>query len=99
MSSHILLYPFTLPLIKNGIYYNIDSMSDWSGLGKFFIFLGLFLILIGLIINFLPKVPFLGKLPGDIVVKRDNFTFYFPLGTSLLLSILLTLLLNLLLRK
>uniref|UniRef100_A0A832GPC4 DUF2905 domain-containing protein n=1 Tax=Caldimicrobium thiodismutans TaxID=1653476 RepID=A0A832GPC4_9BACT len=70
-----------------------------SGLGKFFILFGLLLVLLGLIITFLPKVPFLGKLPGDIVVNRENFTLYLPLGTSILLSILLTLILNLLLRR
>ncbi len=74
-------------------------MSDLSGLGKFFILFGLLLVLLGLIITFLPKVPFLGKLPGDIVVNRENFTLYLPLGTSILLSILLTLILNLLLRR
>lgn len=42
-----------------------------------------------------PKVPWLGRLPGDIMVERKNFQFYFPLGTCLLLSLLLTLLFSL----
>lgn len=74
-------------------------MQEFSGLGKFLILFGLIFIFIGLLLMFLPKIPYLGKLPGDIYIKRDNFTFYFPLGTSILLSILLTLLLNLLFRK
>ncbi|MEZ0343534.1 MAG: DUF2905 domain-containing protein [Caldimicrobium sp.] len=74
-------------------------MQELSGLGKFLILFGVIVILIGLLLTFLPKIPFIGKLPGDIYIKKDNFTFYFPLGTSILLSILLTLLLNLLFRK
>jgi len=74
-------------------------MQELSGFGKFFIFFGLILICLGLLLMFLPKIPYLGKLPGDIYIKKGNFTFYFPLATSILLSLFLTLLLNLLLRK
>jgi len=74
-------------------------MQELSGFGKLFIFFGLIFICIGLLLMFLPKIPYFGKLPGDIYIKRGNFTFYFPLATSILLSLLLTLLLNLLLRK
>ncbi len=74
-------------------------MNDFSGFGKYLVMLGLIFIALGLLLNFAPKIPFLGKLPGDIYIKRDNFTFYFPLGTSILLSLLLTLLLNLIFRK
>ncbi|HEX68501.1 MAG TPA: DUF2905 domain-containing protein, partial [bacterium] len=45
------------------------------------------------------KIPGFGKLPGDILIKKKNFTFYFPLATCLILSILLTLILNLIFRK
>lgn len=62
-------------------------------IGKVLIFLGLALILAGAIVlvsaHF--KIPFLGKLPGDICIRRDNFTFYFPLATSLLISLILSL--------
>ncbi|BAU22648.1 hypothetical protein THC_0248 [Caldimicrobium thiodismutans] len=68
-------------------------------MGKFLILFGIIFIALGLLLLLLPKIPFLGRLPGDIYIKRDSFTFYFPLGTSILLSILLTLLLNLLFRK
>ncbi len=74
-------------------------MQDMSGLGKFLILLGIIIIVFGLILTLVPKIPYLGKLPGDIYIKKDNFVFYFPLGTSILISIFLTLLLNLLFRK
>jgi len=61
-------------------------------IGKTLILLGIFLALTGVIIVVISKTSLpIGKLPGDILVKRDNFVFYFPLGTSLLLSLLLSL--------
>ncbi len=69
-----------------------------SEVGKFLVFAGVILVVLGLLLTFAEKLPLgLGKLPGDITIKRDNFTFYFPLATSILLSILLTLILNLIL--
>ena len=53
----------------------------------------------GALLTLAGKVGWLGRLPGDIRIRRDGFSFYFPLATSLLLSILLTLLLNLFLRR
>lgn len=61
--------------------------------GKLLIIIGAILILTGLLLNLTPKIPWLGKLPGDICVKKENFVFYFPLATSLLLSALLSLIL------
>jgi hypothetical protein len=69
-----------------------------SELGRFLILTGVVLVLVGVVLVLAPKIPWLGKLPGDIVWRRGNFTFYFPLGTSILLSVLLTLLLYLLRR-
>ncbi|MFN3301563.1 MAG: DUF2905 domain-containing protein [Patescibacteria group bacterium] len=60
-------------------------------LGKILIFLGLFLIIFGGIILLGKRIPFFGKLPGDIYIRKQNFIFYFPLVTSLLLSIVLSL--------
>ncbi len=60
--------------------------------GKLFILIGIIFILLGIAIAFLPhitKLP-LGRLPGDIIIKKGNFTFYFPLATSIILSIILT---------
>lgn len=65
--------------------------------GKFLIIIGaIIIIIIGLLLYFFDKIPFLGKLPGDILVKRKNFTFYFPLMTSIILSIILSLIFYLL---
>jgi len=62
-----------------------------SDVGKIFIASGLVLVCIGLFISFGGKFDFLGKLPGDIRIERENFSFYFPLGTCLLISLLLSL--------
>ena len=67
-------------------------MSDF---GKILIFFGLVLVAVGLIFLLGPKIPWLGKLPGDITIKKDNFTFYFPLASSIVISILLTILFSL----
>ncbi len=57
---------------------------------KTLIIVGIVLTLVGVYISYGPSIPFLGKLPGDIYIKRDNFTFYFPVTTSILLSIILS---------
>jgi len=62
-------------------------------LGKLLILIGIFIILIGLFLILSDKLPWIGRLPGDIVIKKDRFTFYFPLATCILLSLLLTLIL------
>ena len=62
-------------------------------MGKLLIIVGIVCIVVGLFITYGPKIPFLGKLPGDISVEKENFKFYFPLGTSILISVLLSLLL------
>ncbi len=49
----------------------------------------------GIVLLLLQKTPFLGKLPGDILVERKNFTFYFPLATSIIISIIVSLILYL----
>jgi hypothetical protein len=70
-------------------------MPEFSHLGKMLILFGGIAVLIGLVLLFVDKIPFLGKLPGDIYVEKKNFTFYFPLMTSILISIILTVILNL----
>ena len=65
-------------------------------MGRLFIVLGLVLVLVGLLINW--GLP-IGRLPGDFTVRRGNFTFYFPLATSIIASIVLTLLLMFLARR
>ncbi|MFO7727407.1 MAG: DUF2905 domain-containing protein [Desulfonatronovibrio sp.] len=67
-------------------------MNDWSGLGKAVIIAGVVLVIIGAAILFKDKLPFgIGRLPGDIFIERENFRFYFPLGTSIVISVILTL--------
>jgi hypothetical protein len=59
-------------------------------LAKILLFFGGFLILIGIVFLTGSKIPFLGKLPGDIYIERENFTFFAPIGTSLLISFILS---------
>ena len=62
-----------------------------NGLGRLLIILGLFLVAAGLAISFAPRLPtWLGRLPGDINIKRDNFSFHFPLATCLIISAILS---------
>ncbi len=67
-------------------------MDGFFTLGRLFLFLGIFFILLGLLFIFGSKIPHIGRLPGDIYIKRDGFVFYFPIATSILISLLLTLL-------
>ena len=62
------------------------------GFGALMVLLGLVLIFAG---NLSGKVPWLGRLPGDIHIQRGNWSFYFPLATCLIISIILTLLFSL----
>jgi len=74
-------------------------MNGFFQLGKMLILLGLVIAGVGLLFTLGGKIPWIGRLPGDIYIKRKNFTFYFPLATSLLISIILTLLFMLFRRK
>jgi hypothetical protein len=60
-------------------------------LGRLILVLGLVLVLLGGLLLLSGRIPWLGKLPGDILIQRRNFTFYFPLATGILISLLLTL--------
>ncbi len=59
-------------------------------IGRFLIILGIVISAIGGILLLSGKIPWLGRLPGDIIVQRKNFTLYFPLATSIFLSVILT---------
>ena len=76
-------------------------MNDLSPIAKMLILMGLFLVVLGGILLLASKLPHLGvgRLPGDIYIKRGNFTFYFPIVTCIIVSIMLTLLLNLFFRR
>ncbi len=60
-------------------------------IGKMLVILGVVIVLVGIALIFANKIPFLGRLPGDIYVKKDGFSFYFPLTTSIIISIILSL--------
>jgi len=67
-----------------------------SQTGKWLIVAGVLIVIVGVLIYFFhDKLNWLGKLPGDIRVERDNFHFYFPITTMIVISIILTLLVNL----
>jgi hypothetical protein len=70
-----------------------------SGVGKLLMLFGGILIMVGAALVLAEKTPWLGRLPGDIYVQRRNFTFYFPLTTSILVSVVLSLVLYLLSRR
>jgi hypothetical protein len=68
-------------------------------IAKILITFGVIFIITGGILTLFSKFPIFGQLPGDIIIKRNSFTFYFPLASSLIISLLLTLILNLIFRK
>ncbi len=61
-------------------------------LGKSLVIIGLLVAAAGVLISLSPRIPWLGRLPGDIFIKREQFSFYMPLASSLLISLLLSLL-------
>jgi hypothetical protein len=66
-----------------------------EGLGKILLIVGGIIVVLGLILVFSQHIPFFGKLPGDIVIKKEGFSFYFPIVTFLILSLVLTIIINL----
>ena len=74
-------------------------MSGVHEIGRMLVVFGLLIALVGVALVLVGRVPWLGRLPGDIHIQRGNWTFYFPLATSLLLSVVLTLILWILGRR
>lgn len=74
-------------------------MTPFNSLGKLLIVLGGILIVIGAAIVLGGKLPWLGRLPGDIYIERRNFTFFFPITTSILISVIFSLVLYILSRR
>jgi len=73
-----------------------ESMPfDLSSLGKVLLLFAVVLGVVGLLLIIMGNVPFLGKLPGDLVIRRGGVTFFFPIVTCILLSVVLTVLINL----
>ena len=75
-----------------------QTVIDFSNAGKVLVLMGGLIALAGLILLLVGKVPFLGRLPGDLTIRRGNMSCYVPIVTSILLSLLLTLVLNLIAR-
>ena len=70
-------------------------MGEWNLLGKSLMGFGVVLFIVGLLLmlsGHLPQIPWLGRLPGDISIRRENFSFYFPAASCILISALLSLL-------
>lgn len=74
-------------------------MGPLFSIGKILMMLGVLMLLAGALLILLGKLPGIGRLPGDILVQRENFTFYFPVATMIIVSILLTIILNFILRR
>ena len=70
-------------------------MSGFGDLGKVLIIFGIVIAGIGVLLLVGDKIPWIGRLPGDILIKREKFTFYFPIVTCIIISIILTLLFSL----
>lgn len=70
-----------------------------NDLGRLLVVFGLVIVAAGVLVMLVGRVPWIGRLPGDIHVQRGNWTFYFPLATSLVASVILTLILWLLGRR
>lgn len=74
-------------------------MSEFSGIGKLLMIFGAIMLMVGALIWLGGKIPGIGRLPGDIFIKRGNFSFYFPIVTCIIISIILSLIFNLLGKK
>jgi hypothetical protein len=70
-------------------------MNSMSHLGKILIIAGIVITTAGILVALSPKIPWLGRLPGDLVIKRDNFRLYLPITTCIVVSLVLSLLLYL----
>jgi len=65
-------------------------MFGLGALGKLLILLGALIIVIGLLLLVGEKIPWIGKLPGDIIIRKEKFSFYFPITTCIIISIILS---------
>lgn len=70
-------------------------MAGFGDLGKMLVILGIVIAGIGVLLLVGDKIPWMGRLPGDIMIKREKFTFYFPIVTCIIISIILTLVFSL----
>jgi hypothetical protein len=73
-------------------------MPGFENLGKLLILIGVFIAILGVFLAFWSRIPFLGRLPGDVFVQKGNFRFFFPIVTCLVISAVLTIIINLIIR-
>jgi len=74
-------------------------VNSVGSIGKLLMLVGVVLLVLGAVLTFIGRIPGVGRLPGDIVIKRGNFTFFFPVTTCIILSIILSLLFALFSRR
>lgn len=74
-------------------------MQEFNPLAKVFIMMGILLVVVGVVICFAGKIPWFGKLPGDIYIKKENYSFYFPITTCLVASLIVSAVLFFIFRK
>ena len=75
--------------------FSEEVITEMSSIGKLLILWGLTLVLVGLFLTVMPNIPWIGRLPGDIIIRKKNFQFHFPIVTCIIISLVLTFLLNL----
>ncbi|MFZ0455116.1 MAG: DUF2905 domain-containing protein [Ignavibacteriaceae bacterium] len=63
---------------------------EFHQIGKLLIFAGIFILVFGIVFMFGDKIPYIGRLPGDIIIKKKNFTFYFPIVTTIIISLIIS---------
>jgi hypothetical protein len=88
-----LLYPSGPSLVYHCVT-RLRRSTMMDQFGRMIVLVGIILVVVGLVMTFLDRIPFLGKLPGDIHIKRGNFQLYIPVVTSIVLSVLISLLLT-----
>lgn len=71
----------------------------FEGLGKLLIYIGIIIVLIGGFFLLMARLPWIGKLPGDLVIRKNGFAIYIPITTMIIVSLFLTVLFNLILRR
>lgn len=67
---------------------------ELGAIGRTLILFGVIIVIVGLALSFSERIPFLGRLPGDVTLRGDRWTVYVPIATSIVLSVLLTLILT-----
>ncbi|MEK6558681.1 MAG: DUF2905 domain-containing protein [Planctomycetota bacterium] len=79
--------------------WRLIVVGELGVFGKILVVFGIIMIVVGGLFMFGSKIPFIGRLPGDITIQKKNFSFYFPITTSIIISIILSIIMWLLGRK